>query len=251
MLGAQGCGAATYRVLIHGPESDFGQDRGRARSSISHAAASNGLFGVHSAEGWKRTLPVHFMTSHEIPSEQVEDLKNAMEIWECAVGKTLFVHDGVENKSGQDFADLYDPLNYDVNGHYFDFKWSDKTGKSSLVLATTIWENHPKFVQSILKSNIRFNAETYLFGNALKQSSQGQKIIVDMQSLSLHEVGHFLGLTHIATSEDAYSVMNPALYIGEGMTTRRLSYGDIQRIRSIYGVGDTTWADTLEKADDF
>jgi hypothetical protein len=43
--------------------------------------------------------------------------------------------------------------------------------------------------------------------------------------------------------------MNPSLFIGEGMITRRLSKGDISRIRSIYGVGDPTLAQSLETAD--
>jgi hypothetical protein len=44
--------------------------------------------------------------------------------------------------------------------------------------------------------------------------------------------------------------MNPSLFIGEGMITRKLSNGDITRIRSVYGVGDPTLAQKLEKADD-
>jgi hypothetical protein len=72
-----------------------------------------------------------------------------------------------------------------------------------------------------------------------------------MESLALHEVGHLLGLSHISEQDDKYSVMNPSLFIGEGMMTRRLSESDIDRIRSIYGVGDASLAANLEKANDF
>ena len=44
--------------------------------------------------------------------------------------------------------------------------------------------------------------------------------------------------------------MNPSLFIGEGMITRRLSRGDIDRIRSVYGVGDPKRAEKLELADE-
>jgi len=71
-----------------------------------------------------------------------------------------------------------------------------------------------------------------------------------MESLAVHELGHLLGLTHVKETEDRFSVMNPSLFIGEGMITRRLSKGDIVRIRSIYGIGDPTLAQALEKADD-
>jgi hypothetical protein len=35
--------------------------------------------------------------------------------------------------------------------------------------------------------------------------------------------------------DDSLSVMNPTLFIGEGLSNRRLSEGDIKRVQSIYG----------------
>lgn len=246
------CGAQKYRVPVHGTETEV--SGARPNTKTSGATASGGsanLFGVHSSKGWARNLPVKFKSSSEIPEPVVKELRSAMAIWESAVGKTLFVYDGIEDRKGSAFKELYEPLNDTINSHYFDFNWAKATGKSPTVLATTIWENDPKDQATIVKADIRYNAEYYIFGDALKEYSEGKRTIVDMQSLALHEVGHLLGLTHITEKDDRYSVMNPSLFIGEGMMTRRLSEGDIERIRSVYGVGDPTLANNLEKADNF
>lgn len=239
------CGAQTYRVPIHGNEPEGGTN-----PSSNIQAASN-LEGVHSSSGWQKHLPIHFKTSNEIPDDVVKELRKAMHTWELAVGKQLFVYDGIEQKKGADFKSLYAPLDDTVNGHYFDFNWSTATGKSWTVLATTIWENDTVDPTSISKADIRYNLENYIFGDTINQYSEGSRTIVDMESLALHELGHLLGLKHIDESEDRYSVMNPSLYIGEGMTTRRLSYQDIARIRKVYPGGDVAMAEQIEKADDY
>jgi hypothetical protein len=190
------------------------------------------------------------VTSDEIDTGVVKQLQVAMKTWEMAVGKPLFAYDGVEGKKGADFRQLYEPLGDGKNGNYFDHNWFGATGKPNSVLATTIWENSPQDSSSITKADIRYNAEFYVFGNSLDEFSEGKRTIVDMESLAVHELGHLLGLTHVKETEDRFSVMNPSLFIGEGMITRRLSKGDIVRIRSIYGIGDPTLAQALEKADD-
>jgi hypothetical protein len=235
------CGAQTYRVSV--------SDDLDGSSHHASAAASN-LAGVHSSYGWKRRLPIHFRTSDAIPGPTVMEIRRAMHTWEAAVGRTLFVYDGGDARTGSSFSDLYAPLSDSVNGHYFDPNWSTATKKPKTVLATAIWENDPRDQASIAKSDIRYNSEVYIFGDSLKEFSQGDRIIVDMESLALHELGHLLGLAHIETDEDRYSAMNPSLFIGEGMITRKISRGDVARIRSIYGLEDESMSETLEVSDD-
>ncbi|MEN9826432.1 MAG: hypothetical protein RI953_2177 [Pseudomonadota bacterium] len=248
MGGFVACGAQSYRISVHGETPDK-IDRPNTQSSGSNLSSGN-LAGVHSASGWKRSLPIRFVTSDEIDTGVVKQLQVAMKTWEMAVGKPLFAYDGVEGKKGADFRQLYEPLGDGKNGNYFDHNWFGATGKPNSVLATTIWENSPQDSSSITKADIRYNAEFYVFGNSLDEFSEGKRTIVDMESLAVHELGHLLGLTHVKETEDRFSVMNPSLFIGEGMITRRLSKGDIVRIRSIYGIGDPTLAQALEKADD-
>ncbi|NBX16089.1 MAG: hypothetical protein EBR09_01860 [Proteobacteria bacterium] len=248
MGGFVACGAQSYRISVHGADEDK-IDRPNTASSGSNLNVGS-LKGVHSAAGWKRSLPIRFVTSSEINPEVVKQLQTAMKSWELAVGKQLFAYDGAETKKGADFRQLYEPLGDGKNGNYLDFNWFKATGKSNTVLATTIWENSPQDPSAIVKADIRYNAEFYVFGNSLEEFSEGKRVIVDMESLALHELGHLLGLTHVKETEDKFSVMNPSLFIGEGMITRKLSNGDITRIRSVYGVGDPTLAQKLEKADD-
>jgi hypothetical protein len=253
------CGAPSYRVPVHGDETETqgATENNSGKSKYSGASGDKkmneqgtALLGVHSQEGWSKSGPIQFYTSSEASEKFVSQLRTAMKTWEKAIGKELFIYQGVESKTGRDFAALYEPLNDKINGHYLDFTWLSSTGKSAGVLATTIWENDPKDVQSIVKADIRYNAQYYVFGDALREYSQGQRTVVDLESLALHELGHLLGLSHINPDEDKYSVMNPSLFIGEGMATRRLSRGDVERIRSIYGVGNPDDLKDLEIADE-
>ena len=247
------CGAQKYRVPVHGTDEPAPARANTGQSGTASVANTSGvnLAGVHSAAGWSRTLPIAFRVTNEMPKGVVDQLRKAMETWETAVGKEMFLYEGVEDREGSAFKELYEPLNDTQNGHYFDFNWNRATGKPASVLATTIWENDPQEPARIVKGDIRYNAEFYIFGDALKDFSEGKRTIVDMESLALHEVGHLLGLAHVSEREDRYSVMNPSLFIGEGMMTRRLSEGDVDRIRAVYGVGDPSLAASMEKADDF
>jgi hypothetical protein len=250
MGGYVACGAQTYRVPVHGEGGNDPSAPSNVKTSGDTQMNGANLLGIHSQAGWSRSGPILFYTSEEIPEAVVEHLRRAMATWEAAVGKQLFVYQGVEMRTGGDFESLYQPLDDQTNGHYFDYTWAQSTNKSASVLATTIWENSPTDVQSIVKADIRYNAEFYVFGDALNEFSEGKRTIVDMESLALHELGHLLGLSHVSAEDDKFSVMNPSLFIGEGMMTRNLSSQDITRIRQIYGVGDPAAADDLELADE-
>ena len=225
------CGTQLYKVSL---ENDIDPVLGQTESSSAQ-------YGIHSADGWTR-LPIVFKTSEELNKDQLTGLKTAMKSWEIAVGKSLFQYAGADSKSGDSFDDLYSSLDDGVNGHYLDSRW-DKTGKSSLVLATTIWNNSYENPQSIETGDIRFNNEYYVIGDSLTLSYSDLdrddiREIVDMESLALHELGHLLGLGHISSEVDALSIMNPSLFIGEGLTSRYLSEGDVERIQDIYGCAD-------------
>ena len=232
------------------------------RTATSNDAAANDptspTFGLHSPGGWFK-LPIHFQFSSELSASQKSGLVAAMHIWETAVGKPLFVLDGIQQGvTGDSFKDLYSSLQDDINGHYLDDNWA-KTGKKNEVLATTIWNNERGDASKIQTADIRFNSDHYVIGDALAATiaSEGDREVVDMTTLATHELGHFLGLTHDPPQpdlpvNDPYSIMNPSVYIGKGLANRRLSRGDLQRIQKIYGcAGDSCDIEkTLEKIDE-
>ena len=189
--------------------------------------------GVHAAKGWIH-LPINVSFGEDMSQEDRKSITNAMTTWENALGITLFnvigTHTGV---SGDSFENLYGSLEDGVNGYYSDFNWQ-KTKKPMEVLGTAIWLNNEDGA-AITTADIRFNRQTYLIGNSHLIEKTDQREVVDLETLALHELGHLLGLSHISESDDSFSVMNPAIYIGSGLTSRSLSLGDQQRIQQIYG----------------
>lgn len=221
------CGAQLFRVSMAG-------DYDGQRVSPEAYDSSSSIFGIHAPKGWK-TVPIRFKLDKEISAEQKRGLLAAMNTWELAVGRTLFHNDGVhDGVTGNFFPDLYSSLNDRINGHYLDDNWL-KTGKPQVVLATTIWDNVVADSQAIETADIRFNTNFYKIADSFTAESTDNLEVVDMQTLALHELGHLLGLAHVSQEEDSFSIMNPSLYIGEGLANRRLSTGDVQRIQKIYG----------------
>ena len=232
------CGSQFYQVSM---KDDY--EPSKAPPEASDPTSS--LYGIHAQNGWQN-LPINYRFGQNMNDSQKKYLINAMLSWEKAAGKTLFKlvgsHDGI---SGDSFSDLYSSLYDNINGHYLDDDW-DKTAKPTVVLATTIWDNHSSDSSVIVASDIRFNNEHYVIGDSLSLTSTESKEVVDMQSLALHELGHLLGLAHVESEVDNYSIMNPHLFIGEGLTSRKLSRGDIERIQTIYGCeGDACDVDAL------
>ncbi len=224
------CGAQMYQVSLK-DDTQLKEPDGR-----EDPASPN--FGLHAPNGW-RTLPIQFKVDHSLTPEQKTGLVKAMATWEMAIGKKLFVFEGVHSGvSGDSFPDLFSSLNDNVNGHYLDGHW-DKTEKPKDVLATTIWENTRGDDKSIATADIRFNSNYYMIGNAVTAVSEDDREIVDMQTLAMHELGHLLGLTHVKNHVDSKSVMSPSVFIGAGLTQRFLSKGDIERVQKIYGCEGT------------
>jgi len=223
------CGAQMYKASLHDDHTP---------SSSTQLANSEDPdspeFGLHAPQGW-RNLPIPYKSDRSMSKIQLSALQAAMKTWEAAVGKTLFRYDGIHASiTGDSFPDLYSSLRDSVNGQYFDSNWK-KTGKSNIVLATTIWNNANNNYAAIDGADIRYNQEVYFISDALKDHPIDQREIVDMQSLATHELGHLLGLAHISESYDSSSIMNPSIMIGEGLANRSLSVGDIERMHKIYG----------------
>lgn len=227
-FGFVSCGEQIYTVSLEHDHSD-------AHIALDAYDRQSKYFGIHAPGGWTE-LPIRFEVDQTLDEEQIQGILAAMELWETALGKQIFEFEGLDSAIGNDFKDLYSSLDDDTNSFYSDLDWQ-KNNKSESVLATTIWDLDPKYRTYIQKADIHFNTEHYLIGDSLtlELSPTDHREIVDMQTLALHELGHFLGLTHISKQDDPNSIMNASIYIGQGLTNRCLSYGDIKRIQQIYG----------------
>ncbi len=223
------CGSQLYKMSLDGDTAVKSTDAPSAAAQDPNSPT----YGLHATGGWV-DLPIHFRVSTELTKEQQSGLLASMRLWETAVGRKLFIFEGSVDTTGDTFKDLYSSLNDNTNGYYMDDHWA-KTGKPTMVLATTIWNNLPGDVSKIDQADIRFNSNYYLMGDSFTTQPVDSREIVDMQTLALHELGHMLGLAHINATVDSDSIMTASLYIGPGLANRRLSKGDVDRIQKIYG----------------
>lgn len=223
------CGAQNYKQSLAGDHQEPAQGVQTANMTDPNSPE----FGLHAPQGWQN-LPIAYTVEKNYTDEQLKGLQAAISTWETAVGKKLFTYKGKTSESGSKFPDLFTSLSDNLNSMYDDDNWK-KNQKSDQVLATTIWGNLDDNYKIITTADIHYNTQIYFIANALTNKPKDNREIVDMQSLATHEVGHLLGLAHVDESADRYSIMNPSLYIGQGMATRSLTADDIRRIQKIYG----------------
>ena len=233
------CGAQMYKVSM---KDDHGTSSGPSQESRDPNAK---FYAIHATGGWT-SLPIPFYVQSDMSAVQKTAIKNAMATWEKAVGKSLFTLVGTDQATGDSFPTLLASLEDSRNGLYLNYQWKAKTGKGSEVLATTIWDYSGSDSSKISKSDMRYNMTDYMLCNAktlegcIKNGNDpaGQpynyKTVADHQTVSLHELGHMIGMGHVDETVDGKSIMLASIYIGEGLSQRWLSAGDISRIRNVY-----------------
>ena len=227
------CGAKMYQITVK-------DDHSGSRESLYANIFENKIDGIQVPNGWGNQIPISYSLSYELSGDAKQAIETAMAKWEHAVGRKLFVDNGSsDSRTGDDFDDLYSSLSDRINGYYRDDHW-EKTGKEKQVIATTIWntvmdnENSPGLFY-INTADIRFNYQYYNLGDSYKTIAADHRQVVDIESIALHELGHLLGLAHIDSNLDPHSVMKPSFLVGENLSSRKLSKGDIERIQIIYG----------------
>jgi hypothetical protein len=201
------------------------------------------------SQGWGTSYnyPITIDISTQISNENsslIAQIQNAIDTWNNAIGRNvLTLRTGVDTYIGNSFPGLYTPLQYPFKALYYDEisggrgGWVNNTGKNPNVIATTIYNSNGSY---IFGADIRFNRDAYIFGDTTTGNNSNNMYIADMESITLHELGHVLGLGHAINEQD--SVMNPYINVGpnrsdSATTARCLSVNDVARIRSIYPGG--------------
>lgn len=230
--------AATISALSAcGVERNFNQIEDRPTSSAPAGSGTLGLGkgAIHSKDGWLHNID--YSVAYNVPEEVVDGIKLAAKAWNDALGKNLVNYKGrLEKARSETPVSLYGSLDDDETVFYFDENWVANTGKSTSTLATTVWENSPSNANAVVKGDVRFNAQSFKFVDTLADRPDSTSTLdaVDIQSVMLHEIGHLIGLDHVAYDEDPDSVMHAQTPIGYGFAFRELSEKDKDRAASIY-----------------
>lgn len=230
VLLASGCGTAPGKkvkgiLLPQSGDTDVESNDGDAN------APGAPYYGIHAPKGWY-SVPIVLRFEDKVPEDIRTGMRHAARTWNDAVGFDLLTFD-LEHEVATRDSDLYGRLKDNLSTIGVESKWAC-TGKPSLVIGTTIWDNAADNQDLIVTGDVVLNTEFYLISDAETAKADGDREVVDAESLALHELGHLIGLGHIWSTVDPESVMAHTVFIGEGITNRALSEGDIERVRRIY-----------------
>lgn len=138
---------------------------------------------------WKDAVPIKIYIHKSFPSEFVPALERAMASWEQAAGRPLFkiAGTGVETNGSQD----------GLNVLSMESTWDPN--KTSEQARTTVYWIGDTIKEADIKVNASKNAKgvsyfSYYVGEPTGDNEPNKNI--HMESLLLHELGHFLGLKH-------------------------------------------------------
>lgn len=183
-------------------------------------------------KAWEQnSLPLVIYVPIEMNSYQ-QAIVNSEKTWNDAMGTQVFqfiFNDS--SKLNTQWSKQYDSL-YDSYFGLFKIlspNWNYTEINSGVLAFTGTLTTNGRIVHA----DVLFNFQNYSFGDA-NDGSYNAQFIIDFESVLTHELGHFLGLNHVTTTEDPNSVMLPK--ISRGAVKRQLSNGDIDRIRELYNI---------------
>lgn len=194
----------------------------------------------------KEALPVAVYYDRELSDIQLLAVELAIEDWETATGINLIELIGPDDALDKSAIDgLFSTLDDDRNSIFLFPDW-EISGKDPGTLATTVWES-PAQSADISQGDIFFNVDHFNYHEGQQPGDVDLRTGVDMKTVTLHELGHFLGLSHIPSGTDPDSIMGPTLQVGVNAAEKPLSRGDVVRIQQKYGCGgDASYCD-IEK----
>ena len=177
-------------------------------------------------------LPIEVYYDEGFSPTHVSELQVAVEIWNAVVGYTL-----IEMIATDDLVDhgsmegIFTTLDDSRNSFLIHPDW-DLTDKSSGTIASTVWRT-PQGSYEIDQADIIYNFSHFKYSGGSQGDNRPE---VDLRTVSLHEIGHFLGLEHQLVEVDQDSIMTPTINVfTDGPEIKTLSIGDIVNIQAVYG----------------
>ncbi len=139
---------------------------------------------------WKDATPATFIITAAVPAAFDSDIRSAAAKWNAVVGKQLIIIVRSNDFTGP-------PANDGVNAIYWMTDWESANANQQARTAVR-WD-----ISKITDTDIRVNAKNFQFYSSSEPDPNGR---VNFESLILHELGHALGLTHIALQNSVMQV---------------------------------------------
>lgn len=197
------------------------------------SAASTGPIKITAPYKWRSSaFPRDLQLSKSFTTEEKKNIQDMTGTWETSIGSQInFFTDTNETK---EVSDPKVTLNLDalgkdgINGIYKISNWPKSLSATALAVTQIFGRRHnigaPNEYVLIEHADILINDDYYSFRTDDTSSSW----TYDLQTVVLHELGHFLGLGH----KEGDSVMIPS--IGTGSKNRTPTNVDIGDISSKY-----------------
>lgn len=166
---------------------------------------------------WKGHLPISIWIHESVPAQFHPAVMRAMARWEYAIGRPVFKLGGIQKG---EIATQRD----NQNTIYWMNTWS--AGKTAEQARTTIFWTDATIDEADIFVNASLIGEQQVFDFSATDPSSSQ---VDFESLTLHELGHVLGLAH---NTGERSVMNPNL--ASGLERRNVQGTDLNSLKCEY-----------------
>lgn len=148
---------------------------------------------------------------------------NAVNTWNEASGIELIKINFSDLSLKEDFLDLDKYLKDNQITTLFPNIWPHENAPDAIAVTSYIYDSTGELLHADVLFNSNFDVDT-----------TGSLCCMDIETVLVHELGHFLGLRHIRYEDDPYSVMNPAISSGE--LKRDLSRADIYILKTLYNL---------------